>query len=143
MLQMIESQVFQGVCKLLNIDKTRTTAYHPSSDGMIERFNQTLQKMLATLVQQDQRDWDLKVPLSTMYYRSTEHRSTGETPNVMIFGRELCQPVDLMFKFLDETERPSAPEYVRKLQDRLLHVHKTAQNILTFSFSVLLVEISD
>ena len=32
-----ESQIFQEMCKLLEINKPRTTAYHPQSDGMIER----------------------------------------------------------------------------------------------------------
>ena len=30
------------VCALLDIKKTRTTAYHPQSDGLVERFNRTL-----------------------------------------------------------------------------------------------------
>ena len=43
-----ELQVITEVCKLLHIDKSRTTAYHPQSDGLIERFNRTLIQMLAT-----------------------------------------------------------------------------------------------
>ena len=34
-----ESRIFQEMCRLLGITKTRTTAYHIQSDGMIERFN--------------------------------------------------------------------------------------------------------
>lgn len=37
-----ESAVFTEVCELLGMQKTRTTAYHPQSDGMVERFNRTL-----------------------------------------------------------------------------------------------------
>ena len=37
-----ESEVFQKMCLLLGISKTRTTPYHPRSDGMIERFNRTI-----------------------------------------------------------------------------------------------------
>ena len=39
-----ESRLMKSVCSLLDITKTRTTAYHPQSDGMIERNNKTLQK---------------------------------------------------------------------------------------------------
>ena len=42
-----ESKVFAEMCKLLQITKTRTTAYHPKSDGMVERFNKTLVTMLS------------------------------------------------------------------------------------------------
>ena len=36
-----ESNLFQEVCILLQIQKTRTTPYHPQSDGMVERNNRT------------------------------------------------------------------------------------------------------
>ena len=42
-----ESAVFQGMCQLLGIRKTRTTPYHPQSDGMVERFNRTLEAQLS------------------------------------------------------------------------------------------------
>ena len=38
-----EAEAFQEACRLLGIHKTRTTPYHPESDGMVERFNQTLE----------------------------------------------------------------------------------------------------
>ena len=41
-----ESDLFQDVCKILDIDKTRTTPYHPQSDGLVDRFNRTLKCML-------------------------------------------------------------------------------------------------
>ena len=43
-----ESEVFQKMCTLFGIDKTYTTHFHPQSDGQVERFNATLQKILAT-----------------------------------------------------------------------------------------------
>ena len=53
-----ESRLMKDVCNLLDITKTRTTPYHPQSDGMIERFNRTLEKMLSTCVT-DHQEWDL------------------------------------------------------------------------------------
>ena len=41
-----ESQLFQEVLKLLEVKKTRPTAYRPSSNGLIERFNGTLGRMI-------------------------------------------------------------------------------------------------
>ena len=38
-----ESELFAEMCQLLGIKKTRTTPYHPQSDGMVERFNCTLE----------------------------------------------------------------------------------------------------
>ena len=41
-----ESKVFQEVCKLLGINKTRTTVRRPQSDGMVERANRSIQNMI-------------------------------------------------------------------------------------------------
>lgn len=41
--QNFESSMFQEVCTLLRIHKTRTTALHPQSNGIVERYNQTIE----------------------------------------------------------------------------------------------------
>ncbi len=58
-----ESGLFSELCKLLQIDKTRTTPYHPQSDGMVERFNRTLASMLSMFVDDNHSNWDEQIPL--------------------------------------------------------------------------------
>ena len=43
-----ESALFTEMGQLLGMKKTRTTAYHPKSDGMVERLNRTLADQLRT-----------------------------------------------------------------------------------------------
>ena len=93
-----ESQLFSQMCKLLGIKKTRTTPYHPKSDGMVERFNKTLASMLRAYVGDHQRDWDTHLPYLMMAYRSAEHETTGCTPNVLMLGREVATPIDIMYQ---------------------------------------------
>ena len=38
-----ESALFQEFCDMLDIDKSRTTPFHPQSDGLVERMNRTLE----------------------------------------------------------------------------------------------------
>ena len=57
-----ESEVFTKVCTLLGIYKTRTTARNPKSDGLVERQNKTLEKLLAMMVAENQFNWDEQLP---------------------------------------------------------------------------------
>ncbi len=92
-----ESRVFAEMCDILGIEKTRTCPYNPKSDGMVERFNRTLITMVAMMIEPNkrQRDWDEKLPLATIAYRATPQESTGESPNMLMLGRELRLPIDL------------------------------------------------
>ena len=53
-----ESFLFQDMCRLLGIRKTRTTPYHYQSDGLIEMFDMTLMTMLSAYVDEHQSDRD-------------------------------------------------------------------------------------
>ncbi|GFV22537.1 retrovirus-related Pol polyprotein from transposon 412 [Trichonephila clavipes] len=64
-----DSAVCKRLCEILAIDKTRTTALHPQSDGMVERFNRTILNSLSLLVSSNQQDWDRKLPFFLLAYR--------------------------------------------------------------------------
>ena len=91
-----ESALFQEMCRLLHINKTRTTMLHPQSDGQIERANRTLLDLLAKLVKGNESSWDEKLPYALAAYRSSVHRVTGETPNRLMLGREVGTPLSLL-----------------------------------------------
>ena len=44
------------------------------------------------------RDWVEQIPFALLAYWSAVHRSTGENPNLMMLGREVELPLDLMIK---------------------------------------------
>jgi hypothetical protein len=69
-----------GKFKKFSIDKTRTTAFRPQSDGLVERFNRTLEDILSKYVSQNQKDWDEQLPWALMAYRSSEHDTTKFSP---------------------------------------------------------------
>ncbi|GFX92662.1 retrovirus-related Pol polyprotein from transposon 412 [Trichonephila clavipes] len=118
-----------ALCKrqweILAIDKTRTTALHSQSHGMVERFNQTILNGLSLLVSSNQQDWDKKLPFFRLAYRSAVHETTGYTPSQMLFGRDLRLPADLLF-----SRPPAAPlateEYVEKLNAWMEEIHHLA-----------------
>ena len=71
-----ESQLFKNFCHAFNIQKKRTTSYHPACNGQIERFNGTIVKTIARFVSADQRDWCSYIPAALHAYRTTVHNTT-------------------------------------------------------------------
>ncbi|XP_048519646.1 uncharacterized protein LOC125503403 [Dendroctonus ponderosae] len=109
------------MCKLLGIHKTRTTPLHPESDGMVERFNRTIDNYLRIVVNNKQDNWDTQLAPFLLAYRSAVHESTGKSPAEILFGRELRLPIDLL------TGRPEdlqiGEDYGLKLAEQLKLVH--------------------
>ncbi|XP_058879681.1 uncharacterized protein LOC131737088 [Acipenser ruthenus] len=126
-----ESRIFAEMCRRLGIKKTRTTPLHPQSDGLVERFNRTLLAQLAIVTSRNQRDWDLQLPLIMLAYRTAVQESTGCTPALLLLGRELQTPAELVFgRPPDATALPPGPEYARRLQDRIDAAHQFARDCL-------------
>ena len=127
-----EGHIFQEVCALLGIEKSRTTPYHPASDGQVERFNRTIQQMLKSYVNENRDDWDEQLPYLCMAYRATPHESTGCSPNLMTFGSENNMPIDVIAGVPPDsrTELRYPTQYVQWLQQTLNHVYQFADKHL-------------
>ena len=123
-----ESTVFMEMCHLVGIKKTRTTPFHPQSDGMVERFNRTLEVQLSKFVSDHQRDWDQLVPLLLMAYRTSVHETTSQTPARLMLGRDLRLPVDLKIS-RPELEHTKS-DFATRLQERFETIHQFTRSHL-------------
>jgi len=92
-----QNELWQEMCKLLGIDRLRTTAYCPSTNGKIERWHRSLHSMMAKVLDAKQKNWVEFLPFVTAAYNSTVHGSTSFTPNFLLFGRELVAAVDIVY----------------------------------------------
>ena len=88
-----ESKFFQSLMQSLQIDKTRTTSFHPQSNSAIERMNRTLLNMLAKSVDDFHSNWTQQLPYVMMAFRTSVHESTGYTPQFLVFGEEINLPL--------------------------------------------------
>ena len=120
-----ESNTIQELCKLFNIKKTRTTPYHPMGNGITERFNRTLIKMLGTLENDQKSDWKSHIPSLVHAYNCMPQETTGHSPYYLMFGREPKLPVDIAFG-LDSGNQPSKTRYIEELQERLQKSYQLA-----------------
>lgn len=90
------NQVNNELCNLMHISKRIATAYHPMTNGMDERWNQTLQTALRKVIDpHTQNDWDQHLEPIMSAYRATRHESTGMTPYFMVHHQEPRLPVDI------------------------------------------------
>lgn len=124
-----ESKLFSEMCRLLNIKKTRTTPYHPQSDGQVERFNKKLETMLSAYVNDNHKDWVKHLSYVMMAYRSAEHETTCYNPNYLMFGREVSTPIDLMYEIPVDVQSFLSNQWALELKERLEDTHeKVRQN---------------
>ena len=122
-----ESQLFYQVCKMLEMQKTRTCGFNPKSDGMIERMNRTLKERLTLMTNDNPRTWDQQLPYAMMAYRNSVHEVTGQTPNMMMFGRETDLPLDVMTGRPLKMKPMNEVDFVEELRERLEVAHEKAR----------------
>lgn len=119
-----ESRLFQELCVLWGVAKSRTTPYHPQSNGVVERGNKDLGDALRSmLLGGDAGDWDLLLPQIMRSFRAMPHTSTEETANFMMFGRELRLPDQLIYGTAS-MEAETRTQYVCDLKQRLQLAHE-------------------
>ena len=90
-----ESNLMHDICTLMGISKSRTTAYHPQCDGLVERQNRSLQAMLTAFCSQHREDWDLWLDSVVYAYNTSRHESLGVSPYEVVFGRLPRIPLEL------------------------------------------------
>lgn len=78
--------LFQEWCKLLGIQSSMSTAYHPQTDGQTERVNQTLEQYLRCYVDYNLTNWSELLPTAEFAYNNQAHESTKNSPFFIEYG---------------------------------------------------------
>ena len=114
----------QELCLLCGAHNTRTTPFHPESDGLMERFNRTLLMMLAMFAGENRDDWDDLLPSVMMAYCSSVHESTGFSPYRLMFGEECTLPMDVCLPWREpDLPDPITSPYAVWVHDALEVAH--------------------
>ena len=117
---------------LLGIEGTRTSAYHPQGNGQVERFNRTLEAILAKTVKSNQRNWDTCLHKALFAYRTAIRGSTGYTPFHLMFGRSPQLPIDVMLGRVDDQSGAFSAytPYVQELHEKLRNAYRLVRESL-------------
>jgi len=118
-----QSQLTSDFCRLWGVNQSRTTPYYPQGNGVVEHNNQMLGDALwSLLLKRSQEEWDTVLPQVLRAYRSTPHISTGETPSLLVLGRETRVPDHLTCHVAEQDY--SVHKYAGKLVERIKAAHK-------------------
>ncbi|KAI2646716.1 Transposon Ty3-I Gag-Pol polyprotein [Labeo rohita] len=129
------SRLMGQLNKQLGITAIRTTPYHPQTDCLVERFNQTLKNMLWKFVADTGRDWDKWLPFVFFAYREVPQASTGFSPFELLYGWQVQGPLDLLKRSWEEKpaskmEEKGIVQYVLGMRDRLERYREQAKENL-------------
>ena len=80
------------VCQEFGIKRSVTSAYHPQTNGLDERTNQTLKQRLSKLVNEHQNNWSDFLDEVAYSIRTQKQASTKFTPFYLMFGRNPNSP---------------------------------------------------
>ncbi len=124
------STLLKQVYKLLGIKSLRTTPYHPQTDGLTERFNQTLKQMLRKFVCDSGNDWDQWLPYLLFAYREVPQSSIVFSPFELLNGHEVRGPLALLREMWEGDPSRGEPANVVQMLECLEKMTALAQSHL-------------
>lgn len=89
------AEVIKEMCQYFATNKINTTAYHPQTNGLTEKFNGTLCKMLSAYTNDRQTNWDIYLPEVLFAYRTSIQQTVKECPFRLLYCRDPRLPTDL------------------------------------------------
>ncbi len=125
------SGLFQQVMDQLGIAQYSSSAYHPESQGALERYHQTLKTMIKSYCFEFERDWDEGVHLLLFATREAVQESLGFSPFELVFGHTVRGPLKLLKeKWLCENPDVNLLDYVSQFRHRLKRATEIAKENL-------------
>ena len=84
---------FRALCDQAGIKLRLSTAYHPQTNGLVERTNEVIEAALRHYVSADRSDWDLQLPFVEFALNSAHHTAIGTCPFAL--NRVVVQKIPL------------------------------------------------
>lgn len=127
------SKFFQQVMRTLGIRQCLSTAFHPQSQGALERFHSTMKTMLRTYCMETGQDWDEAIDLLLFSIRDSTNESLGFTPFQLIYGHQVRGPLKVLKEcWLDDNDNTvPVAAYVTRFHSNLKRALEVAHSNLS------------
>ena len=119
-----QSKLLEELWELLDIKRLRTTPFNPRCDGLSERVNRVMKRMITCYVNKTHDDWDELLPLLTLAYNSAVHSTTKYTPYELMFGHKPKMPIDLIYQTPQINLKFDPDGYAEKIKETLKIAHE-------------------
>lgn len=128
------SQVFKELCKAWRIKTANVSAYHPSSNALVERINADVENYLRHFTNENHRDWSKYLPFAQIAINSAFNRSLGTSPHFVLHGYVRRLPYDLpdyVSPFVNKTsEKRFVSDEIDTLVDRMEQIRDSVRDNL-------------
>ena len=125
--------------KMTGVKQIITSAYHPQSNGLVERNNRTIQNSMLKILKGENEKWPSFCREFFSLYRTTKQASTGFTPFFLIYGREAilpCHGNDLSLHHEEDSEDQhdlildeSQPDDIKERLSTIMTLKNTITNM--------------
>ena len=119
--QEFKGKLSEVINYLVNNKSTTITPYNPQSNSRVEQANSTIKSMLHMYIQENQKDWDLWLPVIAHAYRTTVSVATGFSPFFLVFGREAVQPTEAWIQDFANSNKVNIYGYANQLTQIMLY----------------------
>jgi hypothetical protein len=89
------NDVIHNITSRYSIKHRKTTPYNPKANGLTERANGIIGKILNKMVYAHKTDWDRKLPSAVHAYNTSGKRTTGKSPFFLVFGQGAIHGIEL------------------------------------------------
>lgn len=127
-----ESELFRSLAKFLGIQKNRTTAYNPKSNGLVERSHRQLKSAIKCKAADN---WVDVLPSILLGIRASFKEDIGATTAELVYGSTLRLPGEF-FRSSISSNHPTCSEFLRQIREHIQSLrpvpasnHSAQQNV--------------
>ena len=115
------SKFWESFQKAMGTHLSFSTAFHPQSQGQVERVNQILEDMLRACVISFGKKWEESLPYAEFSYNNSYQASLKMAPFEVLYGRRCRTPLNW-----SETEERSlfGPDIIQHAEDQVRIIHE-------------------
>ena len=129
------SNLMKEVSRLLSIKQLTSTRFHPICNGLVEKYNGLIKKILRKMCAEQPKQWDRYLPALLFALREIPNSSLGYSPFELLYGHNVRGPMSILRELWTnqsvEAEARSEYQYVVDLRERLSETWELAQKSLS------------